>query len=101
VTGSVLEQALAREVTLDLSREVADTRLPAGARRTIGYRHRIDRPELRLHISVTVHPDHFYRRFFESLLASGAGAGERQIREALEAPLRSQFTLHQREIPLS
>ncbi|MBI2527099.1 MAG: hypothetical protein HYV93_14090 [Candidatus Rokubacteria bacterium] len=101
VTGSVQEQAIARDVTLDLSREVADTRLAPGARRIIGYRHRIERPDLRLRVTISVHPDHFYTRFFESLLASGAGAGEGQIREALEATRRSQFTLYQREIPLS
>jgi hypothetical protein len=31
-----------------------------------------------------VAPDHFYERFFRSLLASGAGAGAPQIHEALE-----------------
>ncbi|MEK7837433.1 MAG: hypothetical protein AAB328_05560, partial [candidate division NC10 bacterium] len=88
VAGSVQEQAIAREVTLDLSREVADTRLPAGGRLAVSYRHRIERPDLRLRVTVTVYPDHFYTRFFESLLASGAGAGERQIRDALEATRR-------------
>ena len=101
VTGSVQEQAIAREVTLDLSREVADTRLPAGGRLAVSYRRRIERPDLRLRVTVTVYPDHFYTRFFESLLASGAGAGERQIREALEATRRSRFTLYQRDLPLS
>ena len=67
----------------------------------MNYRHRIERPDLRLRVTVTVYPDHFYSRFFESLLATGAGAGEKQIREALEATRRSQFTLYQREIPLS
>ena len=45
-------------------------------------------------------PDHFYTGFFESLLDSGAGAGEAQIREALEATRRSAFMIFERDIPL-
>jgi hypothetical protein len=101
VAGSVQERVIAREVTPDLSREVADTRLPAGGTLAMRYRHRIERLGLRLRVAVTVYPDHFYARFFESLLGNGAGAGEPQVREALEATRRSAFTVYQREIPLS
>lgn len=100
VPGSVEERAIAREVTLDLSREVADTRIPPGGRWTLDYRRRLDRPRLRLVVTVTVYPDHFYSRFFKSLLASGAGGGAREIREALEATRRS-FQIFSRELPLT
>jgi hypothetical protein len=56
---------------------------------------------LTLRVTVTVYPDHFYERFFKSLLASGAGAGARQIHEALEAARRSAFDIFRRELPLT
>lgn len=101
VPGSLEERAIGREVPLDLSREIADTRIPAGARFTLAYARRLDRPGIRLRVSVTVFPDYFYTGFFESLLESGAGSGEAQIREALQATRRSAFVIYEREVPLT
>jgi hypothetical protein len=99
---SALEQAIGWEVPLDLSREIADTRIPAGGRFTMRYTRRLDRPGLRLHVTVTVFPDHFYTGFFEALLASGgAGAGASRIAEALEAARRSSFVVFERTLPLT
>jgi hypothetical protein len=100
VPGSLEERAIGREVPLDLAREIADTRIPAGGRFTLDYARRLDRPGLRLRVSVTVFPDHFYTGFFESLLDNGAGAGEAPIREALEATRRSAFVIFDRDVPL-
>jgi hypothetical protein len=101
VAGSAEERAIGREVPLDLSREIADTRIPAGGRFTLAYARRLDRSGLRLRVGVTVFPDHFYTGFFESLLASGAGAGTEQVREALQASRRSVYTIFEREVPLT
>jgi hypothetical protein len=101
VSGSVQEHRIAREVVLDLSGEIFDTRIPPGGKSEFAYRHRIDRPDLRLRATVTVYPDHFYTRFFESLLASGAGAGTQEIRQAMEATRRSAFEVFRRELPLT
>ncbi len=102
VAGSLEEATIGREVTLDLSRELADTRIAPGGRFTFRYRRRLDRPGLRLAVSVTVYPDHFYTGFFESLLASErAGAGAGQIREALEKTRRSSYPIFSRELPLT
>jgi len=101
VPGSLEERAIGREVPLDLSREIADTRIPAGGRFTLDYVRRLDRPGVRLKVSVTVFPDHFYTGFFESLLDNGAGAGAGRIQEALEATRRSAFVIFEREIPLT
>ena len=100
VPGSLEERAIGREVPLDLSREIADTRIPAGGRFTLDYARQLDRPGLRLRVSVTVFPDHFYTGFFESLLDNGAGDGEAQIREALDATRRSAFVIFDRDVPL-
>jgi len=99
VTGSRRERVIAREVALDLSREIRDTRLRPGARARLVYQARPARAGLRLRLSVVVEPDAFYTAFFETLLGSGAGQGDAQIREALAATRRSVFTLFVRELP--
>lgn len=100
VPGSAVERMIARDVTLDLSREVFDTRSPAGGRFVMDYGGRIDRARLKL-VRLTVYPDHFYTLFVESLVASGAGRGATEIRRALDATRRSVFELYRREIPLT
>jgi len=101
VPGTVQERAIGRDVPLDLSREIADTRIPPGGRFTFLYRQRLGSPGLSLRVTVTVYPDHFYTRFFQSLLDGGAGAGTAQIREALEATRRSSFVLFTRDVTLT
>ena len=101
VAGSRQETVIAREVTVDLTREAFDTRLRPGQRATPIYQGRGDRPGLRVRLSVVVYPDEFYARFFEALLEQGAGRGESQIREALAAARRSPFTVFTREVPVA
>lgn len=100
ISESRAERAIGREITLDLTRQVRDTRLAPGRAAALAYRHRVDRPGLVARAQVVVYPDRFYTRFFEALLAQGAGQGARQIEEALAATRRSTFTLFAREIPL-
>lgn len=99
--ASAEERVIAREVSLDLSRELFDTRIPAGGRFVFDYRRRVERAGLSLRVRVTVHPDHFYTRFFVSLLGSGAGQGTADIRKALEATRRSTFEIYRRDLPLT
>ncbi len=101
IPESAQEHAIGRDVPLDLSREIADTRIPPGGRFTFQYRQRLVGPGLSLRVTVTVFPDHFYTRFFESLLAGGAGLGTAQIQEALEATRRSPFVIFSRDITLT
>jgi hypothetical protein len=101
VAGSIEERVIGRQVPLDLSRELADTRIPPGGRLTLAYARRLGAAGLRLRVTVTVLPDEFYTRFFEALLSAGAGTGEEQIREALEATRRSPYTLYVKELPLT
>jgi hypothetical protein len=49
---------------------------------------------------VRVEPDHFYTEFFTALLRQGAGAGEPDIRAALEASHRSAFLVYERDVAL-
>lgn len=101
VSGSREERAIAREVSPDLSRELSDTRIPPGGSFVFRYRRPVGAGGLRLHVSITVYPDHFYTRFFTSLLGQGTGKGTAQIREALAATRRSVFVLYEKEVPLS
>jgi len=101
VPGSAKEAAIGRDVPLDLSREISDTRIPPGSRFAFEYRQRLARPGLSLRITVTVFPDHFYTRFFESLLAGDTGLGTAQVRHALDATRRSAFVIFSRDVPLT
>ena len=101
ITESTKEGVIGRQVPLDLSREIADTRIPPGGRFTLRYDRLLDRPGLSLRVTVTVYPDHFYTGFFTALLESGAGAGEDLIRAALEATRRSPFEIFARDVPLT
>ena len=101
IPESAQERAIGRDVPVDLSREIADTRIPPGKRFAMEYAGRLDRPGLSLRVTVTVFPDHFYTRFFEALLANGAGDGAAMIQEALEASRRSAFVVFTRDVPLT
>ena len=95
VPGSRQETVIGREVELDLSRELSDTRLSPGQSARLRYTGRADRRDVRLRFRVIVEPDAFYTRFFEALLAQGAGRGDAHIREALAASRRSPFIVFQ------
>jgi hypothetical protein len=95
------ERSIGRDVPPDLSREIADSRIPPGGRFSFAYRQPLERSGLRLRLTVTVFPDHFYVGFFEALLRTGAGAGTAELRRALAAARRSAFSIFDREVPLT
>ena len=100
IPGSREERIIERQVSPDLSQELADTRLAPGAKLEFFYRRSLTTPGLRLKATVTVYPDHFYAGFFESLLTQTAGKGAAQIREALAGTKRSPFVLYEKELPI-
>jgi thiol-disulfide isomerase/thioredoxin len=103
IDQSTLQQAMiGREVTLDISQELYDTRIPPGETLAIAYSHPINADNMQLHVEVTVYPDHFYTRFYESMLSNGsAGRGTQLIKQALKESQASSFTLFEKTIPLS
>ncbi len=101
LTSTVQQATIGREVTLDLSQELFDTRIAPGEARSVLYEQRVPANSDRLRISVEVHPDHFYRQFFEAVLANGGGArGRAALQSALRQSQESIYTLYQREFDL-
>lgn len=86
--------AIGREVTVDLSREIADTRLAPGKTIRLAYRAPRHAQAAWLAYQVRVEPDHFYTRFYRSLLGAEAGPGARLIRQALAKSLGSPYTIY-------
>lgn len=93
IRGTRQEQRIGREVTLDLERELADTRLLPGEKVEFPYARALEGEAVAARFSVVVYPDAFYTAFFETLLRQGAGRGEAEIRTALAETRRSAFTV--------
>jgi len=93
LAGTRVERRIGREVTLDLEREVSDTRLAPGERAELVYTRALEGGAVAARFSVVVYPDAFYTAFFEALLRQGAGRGEDDVRRALDETRRSAFTV--------
>ena len=93
VAGTREERRIGREVTLDLERELSDTRLRPGGRAELPYARALEGGAVAVRFSVVVYPDAFYTAFYEGLLRQGAGQGEAEIRAALAETRRSAFTV--------
>src|SRR5574337_762416 len=93
IEGTRREYVIARQVPLDLSREIADTRLAPGAQALLDYALPRRRGATTLLYRVTVEPDAYYTGFYRSLIAAGAGRGEAMIRRALAESIASRYTL--------
>ena len=105
IPGSRREAVIGRAVTLDLSRELFDTRLAPGQGAVFRYPRAFPNAPRslpsaagRIRLRVVVEPDHFYVSFFAALLERGAGAGETEIRTALAAARASSFVVFEREV---
>lgn len=93
LAGTRAERRIGREVTLDLERELSDTRLRPGERAELAYARALEGGAVAARFSVVVYPDAFYTGFFEALLRQGAGRGEDDVRRALEETRRSAFSV--------
>jgi len=106
-TGAVIQHSLqeaviGRGVTLDLSQELFDTRIPPGKRLDINYDYAMPREATHFRIQIKVYPDHFYTRFYESALAdSSPSKGRKLLEEALVNSRESAFVLHEKTVALT
>jgi hypothetical protein len=102
IEGTRQQEAVNREVTLDLSEEISDTRILPKGRHTFTSLQRVTRQGLRLRATVVVYPDEFYRKFYEAKLAGPLSPTERRmLTQALENARQSAYTLFEKEVPLS
>ncbi|MBI5627740.1 MAG: hypothetical protein HY953_02380 [Candidatus Rokubacteria bacterium] len=99
VKGSLREAVIGREASLDLSRELYDTRVAPKASFTMTRSWKVGSSARSFRARVVVEPDHFYARFFEATIPQ-ADQGKGLLREALRQTRRSSFTIFSREVPL-
>lgn len=97
------EQAfvIGRQVALDLSREIADTRIPSGERASFDYRAPRHARATALAWEVQVQPDAFYLEFYDSLLRDAPRGPARQLIELARDEARaSPYQAHARQLPM-
>jgi len=95
VTGTLQEKIIARQVTADLSEELADTRLAHGEQMALDYLvpHHPDAQVIVMRVHVE--PDYFYSGLYHSLLETGTdGKGTSLLRTALKNSLESSYDLY-------
>lgn len=91
---------IARDVSLDLATEYADTRVAPGQRAILTYSSPRAVSAVRLAMRVRVEPDAFYARFFEALLASDAAEYDKAlIEKAWRESKRSGFVIFEERLP--
>lgn len=99
--GTLRRYEISRQVSPDLAREIADTRIAPGAQAVFTYRAPRAGGAVALTFRLRVEPDAFYRNLYQGLLDDGtAGAGEAQIRRALQAASNSAFVAYTQRLAL-
>ncbi len=97
--GTQQEFIIARLVSMDLSREIADTRIAADAKADFDYRQPRHARAVALLWEVEVQPDAFYFDFHVSWLRDNpAGRGRAQIAQARDAARASRYIVFARRL---
>ena len=100
--GTLKEANIGRKVTLDLSTEIFDTRIPPHKSFEFNYAVKRAVKAERLVFEVRVFPDEFYNRFFESAVKGRDPSMKRaELKEALRNTSGSSYLLFKKEIPLN
>ena len=99
LNGTVKEAAIGRKVSLDLSKELFDTRIPPLGNFDFAYEMNRPMKAERLVFEVRVFPDEFYNRFFENALKRRDPSMKmRELKEALRSTSGSGYILFKRDI---
>lgn len=101
IEGTLQEKIVARQVSMDLSEEMSDTRLAPGERTVLDYlvpRHpNAEAIIMRVHVE----PDYFYSGLYCSLLETGTGGkGTSLLRTALKNSLESAYDVYMQHYSL-
>lgn len=101
VPGTLQRYVIARDVTPELDREIADTRLAPDAHVDFDYRAARRPQAVALSFRLRVEPDAFYRNLYRSLLDSdSAGAGKDMIHTAWRTASESGFVAFSQRLTL-
>ncbi len=101
VPGTLEEHIIGRGVSLDLSRELYDTRIAPKGTFTLRYARKAERAGLRLRAWVTVYPDYHYVAIFKSMISSAGPKGRPLLEGALKNAEASHFEVFRAEEPVS
>ncbi len=101
IAGTRQEQVVARQVSLDLSRELFDTRLAPGQSARLDYQAPPHPRARSLLFRIQVEHDTFYRDFYRATLENGfSNKGTETLRLALQNAEASVYVLFRREVEL-
>lgn len=101
IAGTLKRSAIGRNVSLDITREIFDTRLAPDAQHVMNYDFRLSPLAVAVVVRVRVEPDAFYVRFYRSVLTQGLpDKGLALMRKALHDARRSGFELYLERYPV-
>jgi hypothetical protein len=102
IAGTLRSHRIARDLSPDLAREIADTRLLPGDEAVLHYEMAVQHDAAALVYRVRVEPDAFYANFYREVLrGNGVVADRKRIAQALAEAEASAYTLFERREPLS
>ncbi len=95
IAGTLREKIIARQVSMDLSEELADTRLAPGELMALDYLVPLHSDATAIVMRVRVEPDYYYTGLYRSLLdEQPVGKGINLIRMALKNSIGSAYDLY-------
>lgn len=101
LSGTEQEFVIGRQITLDLSREIADTRIAPDGKAAFDYRGARHRGATDLVWQVEVQPDAFYLEFYKALLRDPlAGKSRQLIVQARDSAAASSYRMFSKQLPL-
>ena len=99
--GATVQQAvIGREITLDLTEELYDTRIPPDETLTLDYVEAVPSGASGLQVDITVFPDHFYTGFFEAAVEGATGTSRQLLAQALAKTRNSPYIVYEHTAPL-
>ncbi len=97
IPGTLQQGYIGWRVSLDVQREIADTRLAPGESFKFDYAPRARKEAAGIALEVWVEPDEFYNRFFKASLQYGRYASKETMEEALRITEESKYRLFRKE----
>ncbi len=95
IAGTLREKIIARQVSADLSKELADTRIEPGKRTVLGYNIPIHHDAIAVVMLIRVEPDYFYTGLYRALLDDHPDSkGVNLVRMALKNSIASAYDLY-------